>query len=632
MNLEENEKVGIDKSVDDEIFNCLNLENPKSFFLFAGAGSGKTRSLVNVLKRIDAEKGKTLLINNQRVAIITYTNAACDEIKHRLNYNFLFVVSTIHSFLWELIKNYQFDLKLCVKEDLLKDINVLEEQQKKGRIGTKAFDDRIKKLERKKIKLANIEKVNVFIYNPLGDNRSSNSLNHAEVIRYGSYFIKNKSLMQKIMIKKYPILLIDESQDTNKHLIEAFFETQKENSKNFSLGLFGDTMQRIYSDGDLNLGRNIPDDWVKPMKRMNYRCPIRVITLINKIRSVADNQYQIPRKNKSIGIVRLFITSSEVIDKQIVESKVAQRMQEITGEHLWSGDNSDVKCLILEHHMAAKRMGFFDLFSPLYKDSKLNTGFLNGSLSGLNIFTKIILPIVEAKRNGDEFLVSQIVRYSSPYLKKENLKKSVNQLDVLRKVEKGIQNLYSFLDGNSDPKLSVILRCIADEKIFDIPESLISISNRSKLEQIRIDRILDGCEVPEETELLDAWDYALNCPFSQIEAYNKYIKGNSKFGTHQGVKGLEFPRVMIILDDEEAKGFLFSYEKLFGVKDPSKTDLKNKDEGKETGIERTRRLFYVTCSRVEESLAIVAYTNDPKKLVDHVIKEDWFDLNEIEIL
>lgn len=34
------------KDVDDEIYSCLDLDNPKSFFLFAGAGSGKTRTLV----------------------------------------------------------------------------------------------------------------------------------------------------------------------------------------------------------------------------------------------------------------------------------------------------------------------------------------------------------------------------------------------------------------------------------------------------------------------------------------------------------------------------------------------------------------------------------------------------------
>lgn len=55
---------------------------------------------------------------------------------------------------------------------------------------------------------------------------------------------------------------------------------------------------------------------------------------------------------------------------------------------------------------------------------------------------------------------------------------------------------------------------------------------------------------------------------------------------------------MVILDDEEALGFLFSYKKLFGAKEPTTTDKQN--EWKETSIDRTRRLFYVTCSRAEK--------------------------------
>ena len=66
------------------------------------------------------------------------------------------------------------------------------------------------------------------------------------------------------------------------------------------------------------------------------------------------------------------------------------------------------------------------------------------------------------------------------------------------------------------------------------------------------------------------------------------------------VKGLEFPRVMVIIDDSEAKGFMFSYEKLFGVKNKTQTDKKNEIEGKDTSIFRTKRLFYVACSRAEE--------------------------------
>jgi len=38
------------------------------------------------------------------------------------------------------------------------------------------------------------------------------------------------------------------------------------------------------------------------------------------------------------------------------------------------------KVFVPEHHMAAKRMGFFDFFEPLYKVSRLSTGILDGSL------------------------------------------------------------------------------------------------------------------------------------------------------------------------------------------------------------------------------------------------------------
>lgn len=139
-----------------------------------------------------------------------------------------------------------------------------------------------------------------------------------------------------------------------------------------------------------------------------------------------------------------------------------------------------------------------------------------------------------------------------------------------------------------------------------------------------------GQEQEEETDnIIDSWERVLESPFSQIGYYDQCISNQSPFGTHQGVKGLEFPRVMAILDDEEARGFLFSYEKLFGVKALSATDLSNIKEGKDTTVLRTLRLFYVACSRAEKSLAVVAYTENPKALEDHVLKEQWFSEEEI---
>ena len=126
-----------------------------------------------------------------------------------------------------------------------------------------------------------------------------------------------------------------------------------------------------------------------------------------------------------------------------------------------------------------------------------------------------------------------------------------------------------------------------------------------------------------------AWDNALSVPFSQLESYVQYISDKSPFGTHQGIKGLQFPRVMVVLDDNEARGFMFSYDKLFGAKAPTSTDQRNVKEGKETSIDRTRRLFYVTCSRAQGSLAIVAYTKESEMIKSYVISQGWFEEDEV---
>ena len=620
------ENNNIDDHVDDTIFECLDLDNPKSLFLFAGAGSGKTRSLVNVLSRLRDEQGRRLHLNAQKIAIITYTNAACNEIQHRLGYDYLFSVSTIHSFSWDLIKSFQQDIKKWLEENLKIEIVELEEQEYKGRSGTKASIDRVKKIASKGDRLENLEKIKKFTYNPNGDNRSRDSLNHAEVIQITADFLSNKQLMQNIIIKKYPILLIDESQDTNKLLMEAFFKVQKKHSTSFSLALFGDTMQRIYTDGKVDLGQNIPDNWEKPEKKMNHRCPKRVIKLVNKIRAGVDMQVQVPRVEKEDGIVRLFIVPSMTVNKIEIENKITQEMATITGDELWN--SPDIKTLTLEHHMAANRMGFIDLFQPLYNHERLKTGLLDGTLPAMQLFTKKILPLIKAKKIRDEFSVSHIVRKYSPLLDSNLLKKSENQLDNIKQVNIYVNELYSLWKDNQNPKIIDVLQFVAKSKLFTIPEMLHSIANRTEKEQHIAEQ---GESTEDRDDLIDTWDNALSGSFSQIEAFDEYFSGDSKFGTHQGVKGLEFPRVMVIIDDQEAKGFLFSYEKLFGAKELTKTDLDNQHEGRDTSLDRTRRLFYVACSRAEKSLAIVAYTQAPVLVKSYVLSEGWFEEEEVII-
>lgn len=62
------------------------------------------------------------------------------------------------------------------------------------------------------------------------------------------------------------------------------------------------------------------------------------------------------------------------------------------------------------------------------------------------------------------------------------------------------------------------------------------------------------------------------------------------------------------------------------------TDLKNEKEGKDTSNRRTARLFYVACTRAMESLAVVAYSDNPELVKNTALNNGWFSEDEIQII
>jgi DNA helicase-2/ATP-dependent DNA helicase PcrA len=86
------------------------------------------------------------------------------------------------------------------------------------------------------------------------------------------------------------------------------------------------------------------------------------------------------------------------------------------------------------------------------------------------------------------------------------------------------------------------------------------------------------------------------------------------------------------MDDESAGGFLFSYEKLFGAKPLTDTDKQNQIDGKDNSITRTMRLFYVTCTRAIESLAIIAYTSNIEAVKKTAVNNGWFSDDEVIVM
>ena len=613
--------------LDTVMANCLNLENPKSFFLFAGAGSGKTRALVKAMKLFRLKYDQEFRLSARKVAVITYTNVACDEIKHRIDYDSIFIISTIHSFAWELIQTYHKDIREWLGNNLKEKIKELENRQQKGKI-SKASIDRARQIELKQNRLNRLDTIKSFTYNPSGENIGKNSLNHAEVIGIASSFLKNKPLMQRILIRKYPVLLIDEIQDTQKDLVDAFLDVQKVYSGEFCLALFGDTMQRIYSEGKKDLENAVPKEWEKPSITINHRCPKRIVKLINTIRADADNQKQEPRKGAPEGVVRLFLVQdNEDANKSAIESKIAKKMASITSDNKWSGDCQNIKVLTLEHHMAARRGGFNDFFEPLYKILKFKTGLLDGTLSGISFLTQQILPLVKSLQDNNEFETTRIVKKYSPLVSADKLKASKCPAGEIRKANDAVIVLISLWDNDFDPSLIDSLKAVEASGLFAIPDVFVPIVDRAN----PVEGVDDSDEMTDNNPDIDAWDKALSVPFSQLESYVQYITDKSLFGTHQGIKGLQFPRVMVILDDKEARGFMFSYAKLFGAKAATSTDQENTQKGQETSIDRTRRLFYVTCSRAQNSLAIVVYTNEKDKIENHKQTLNWFSKSEIDM-
>ena len=191
-------------------------------------------------------------------------------------------------------------------------------------------------------------------------------MSHDEVVKIGSEFIATRETMQEILVNKFPVLLIDESQDTKKELVDALLCVY-EKHKNWAIGMFGDTMQKIYADGKDHLDEAVPQEWVFPQKIMNHRSAERIVGLANAVRKLSDGKEQRPRSDAKKGFVRLFI-ANVLSNKEQTEKLVAEKMSEITSDIEWQTDTG-YECLILEHHMAASR---FSLYHSTYATTAIN--------------------------------------------------------------------------------------------------------------------------------------------------------------------------------------------------------------------------------------------------------------------
>lgn len=638
-----------DAHVVEEICEYVTGVLPRSFFLFAGAGSGKTRTLVEVLRRITGvvkheaggEYAKRLHSQGQAVRVITYTKNATNVITGRLGRNDLAVVSTIHAFCWELIQGFDADIRdalIALKDEELAAAKQAAVDKKNGETDT----DRRKYAEIA-AELEEIRVVEKFLYHPDRNTYGSGALAHATVLAAAAWLISRRPTLQRILEERHPLVLIDESQDTMRGILDALLKLEVARPGKFTLGLLGDHRQRIYPDGHRDLPAHVPADWAFPALKMNHRSQKRIVDLINAIwdadiagRTQPKSGFaQHSREEKSAGTVRIFIgdASLTTAEKVELERQCAAAMAKVTGVEAWVDETRKYKTLALEHKLAAKRGNFFDAYFAMdLLDEDAAAPKSNGEHTGPAMVRPLlgsILDLASCFEPGggfDEFSAMDVLRGSKALVHvPEGVEDRRTQLeklhgavmsfgDVIRSpgatVREALNPLLSAGVFDADDRL---VAAFADDSPTPAPPKVVSKEERS-------DRLKRG------------WTHLLQSPWSQMARYRDYLNGDAELATHQVVKGSEFQHVMVVMDDHEARGFLFSYDKVFGAAPLSKGDNDNVAVGNETTVDRTLRLLYVTCSRAEESLALVLWARDSAAAAEAIRTTGWFEEAEICLL
>lgn len=195
--------------IDTEIIDTLR--SGRSFRVEAGAGSGKTYSLHRVIEWIDTNQAIQFKRRNRQVACITYTNAAVEVIKNRISSESSIVPSTIHTFAWDNVRNYQSTLLAGVEKLglLPPDVDTAEVQKVTYDLGVRY-----------------VQNAELHLY-------------HDDLIKLFTWFL-DKPKFRMLLTDRYPIILIDEYQDSFKSITDKFVEyfIDKEHGPQF--GLFGD--------------------------------------------------------------------------------------------------------------------------------------------------------------------------------------------------------------------------------------------------------------------------------------------------------------------------------------------------------------------------------------------------------
>lgn len=616
------------------------IDDKRNFLLSGGAGSGKTYSLVRVIRQVLAENPLS------RIACMTYTNAAVQEIEHRVNHKNLHV-STIHDFLWDNIKHFQKELKICLAElandPEMKLIKIDEEED----ITPEFFSNTKEGIQYKE-----------FVRLREG------IISHDEVLILANKLFSKFPKISDIIKDKYEYIFVDEYQDTNKSVIEIFLTHFKLSAKQNIVGFFGDAMQAIYDDGIGNLDAykgDQPDQVAEVQKPQNRRNPQRIINLANLIRT--DGLTQEPSTDvKAPNMVEGHIKAGNV--KFIYSNNsdfapVRQYLHDTLGWPVF--DPKKTKELNLTHNLIADK-GQFRTLMDIYdrdqvlayknrirkyiKDNAIADDFTNHSFGEVVEHLKkgktgsalnAVKPTAGMQTFIDEHpdlyekaLGYNYLEFSKLYVDKDQLidDKKQSQEEESRKGSKRdnlikhlfkIQNNITFYTNKQyndflratdykDKVLSVEAKRTLKQNI----EALVEVGDKTIEHVINEAHELGICLVDERlekfrTEKRYIYDRVKDVKYKEFQKLYDYLQGHTPFSTQHRTKGSEFNTVLVILDNGNWNSYNFTNLFL--------------NTGTPSVLERTQKIFYVCCTRAMDNLAVFFHAPSPQVIAKAV---EWF--------
>lgn len=634
-----------DADVVDEICGYLTEQPPRNFFLFAGAGSGKTRTLVEVLRRltgVTAHEGgsKTahcLRRTGRSIRVVTYTKNAVAVIGGRLGHNDLVSVSTIHSFCWELISGFNDDIR-----EALIALTTEKLERERTEAAGKSKGISVKDLENFAEYEADIEayrSTQSFRYHPDRNLYGPGAIQHTNVLNATAWLLRTKPTLRQILQDRHPIVLIDESQDTMKVMLDSLMNLAAPNGSGMTLGLVGDHRQRIYTDGHADLPTLVPAGWAKPSLQMNHRSQRRIVELINRIWEAkvegrtqpTNGVVQHHRTEKDRGTVRIFVggASRPGNDKAKWEGWCAEQMAEAAQSEDWRAGTYQL--LALEHKLVATRGSFLEVYEAMdlldpNSSAPSGSGDNTGPSAVRLLLEELISLALCVATDGtvNESAATEVLSRSGCL---DSLPVDVRLRDERTQAIQAA--ILEFAKAVINPVATVndVLSPILDVSLFVVDSRLLNaFADKSPPPPAPVPR--------KETETKEARTRRGFCalfaaPWREVVRYRRYLVGGSELATHQIVKGSEFLHVMVVMDDSQAGSNQISYDKLFGAEELSANDRKNIANGKETTIDRSLRLLYVTCSRARESLALVLWSEAPAEALEKIRTSGWFLDQEI---